>query len=916
MKDIRWRSAGLLVAAALGLGLPARAVAADKPDDSSDKKQQHKKVATGEEQQDSDVPTPSQMPRPPAPPSLGNAAESHGPKRQAAMPALPGTQLTLAPGDHYRANGLHSMLMGRHYRAAWATPVPVNVLDLRTYGGGLKPVKKGGGRQTLSLTFEAPDGRRYKFRSTDKDPGPALEPKLRETLAETVLHDQISASHPGSPLVVDALTAAAGLPYVAHEMVVLPDDDGLGEFRQQFAGQFGMIEPVADEDHPLPPGFEGVTRVVETDRLFERIDADPKERVDARSYLKARLFDMFVGDWDRHERQWEWIQRGKDAPFQAYPVDRDLAFIQFDGLLPGLMKGAHPMLVTFGPLYPKVLGLAWNSRVLDRRLLGGLELSAYHDAARELQLGLTDAAIEEAVHRLPQAWFAINGEHFITSLKSRRDRLPQIAEAFYHLLAGEVEGHGTNAAETVEVRREEPGSLLVVVRNEGSPEPLLQRRFRDGDTREVRLYLKGGDDEVRTIGTTGDGIDLRVAGGPGNDVVDDSQGGGTGLYDHEGKNRVVDGRGTTLNTHYWVQPTDLGGFPLRDWGGGSSLGPAVSAGQDLGVLIGARWQHKDYGFRRLPYSSLQTVRLGYSTGRRGWRGEYIGDFMHTASYREHQVRALLSDIELVRFYGFGNETAAGRPSEFFRAEQRQYMLSPSYRWGSRTTGIWLGAVGRFSDTKLQPNTFIEQQRPYGVEDFGQVGPLMRFGVAPRAAERAPTRGLLLEATGIYYPQVWSVDRQFGDTHGEANAFLPMGPFTLALRAGGKKVWGDLIPFHEAAYIGGPGTVRGLRRNRYAGDASAFGTTELRLRLGTMNVLLPIDVGVFGFGDIGRVFVKGQTSDVWHTGVGGGLSLAFVYPENTVTLGVAWPGTLEDGRFRKAFDGDNRPRFYLTGGFTF
>jgi hypothetical protein len=35
--------------------------------------------------------------------------------------------------------------------------------------------------------------------------------------------------------------------------------------------------------------------------------------VDARSYLKGRLFDMFLGDWDRHQSQWEWVRRGSDG---------------------------------------------------------------------------------------------------------------------------------------------------------------------------------------------------------------------------------------------------------------------------------------------------------------------------------------------------------------------------------------------------------------------------------------------------------------------------------------------------------------------------------------------------------------------------------------------------------------------------
>jgi outer membrane protein assembly factor BamA len=275
---------------------------------------------------------------------------------------------------------------------------------------------------------------------------------------------------------------------------------------------------------------------------------------------------------------------------------------------------------------------------------------------------------------------------------------------------------------------------------------------------------------------------------------------------------------------------------------------------------------------------------------------------------------LISDIELVRFYGFGNETPSGRASDFFKAEQRQYVLAPSYRWGGRSAGVWLGAVGKFADTKLDPNTFIGITQPYGVEDFGQVGPQLSFVVDTRDVEAAAERGVVLRATGIYYPKVWSVERQFGDTSGEISTYLSPGPLTLALRAGGKKLWGDQIPFQEAAFIGGPGTVRGLRRNRFAGDASAFGNAELRLRLGEVNVFVPIKVGVFGFGDIGRVFVEGETSDVWHTGVGGGLSLAVLRPENTFTLTFAWPGALRNGRFTAA--DDNAMRVYLNGGFSF
>ena len=111
-------------------------------------------------------------------------------------------------------------------------------------------------------------------------------------------------------------------------------------------------------------------------------------------------------------------------------------------------------------------------------------------------------------------------------------------------------------------------------------------------------------------------------------------------------------------------------------------------------------------------------------------------------------------------------------------------------------------------------------------------------------------------------------------------------------------------------------MRGQHRNRYAGDASAFGSAELRLRLATVSVVVPVHVGLFGFGDVGRVWVRDDASDVWNTAVGGGLSLAFVRPENTLTVAVAWPGALENGRFTHLSGPNNRPQLYLTGGFTF
>ena len=118
--------------------------------------------------------------------------------------------------------------------------------------------------------------------------------------------------------------------------------------------------------------------------------------------------------------------------------------------------------------------------------------------------------------------------------------------------------------------------------------------------------------------------------------------------------------------------------------------------------------------------------------------------------------------------------------------------------------------------------------------------------------------------------------------------------------GGKRL--REYPFFEAAFVGGAATVRGLREDRYAGDASAYGNAELRVRLGRFFVLLPGDYGVFGLADVGRVFLEGESSDVWHTGVGGGFWFAFLEPANTITVALA--------------SGDGRTALYVRAGFAY
>jgi hemolysin activation/secretion protein len=141
-------------------------------------------------------------------------------------------------------------------------------------------------------------------------------------------------------------------------------------------------------------------------------------------------------------------------------------------------------------------------------------------------------------------------------------------------------------------------------------------------------------------------------------------------------------------------------------------------------------------------------------------------------------------------------------------------------------------------------------------------------------------------------------------HAEARTYLSvktaLAP-TLAFRAGAKKLWGQ-YPFFESAFIGGASTVRLGRVNRYAGDASAYGSAELRLALARFELILPAQLGIFGLADAGRVFVEGESSDTWHSAFGGGLSLSYLQRAYTFSVAVA--------------KGDERTAVYVQAGYGF
>ena len=816
--------------------------------------------------------------------------------------------VTIVSSTKYEKGALHRFLFGGNYRDIWATPIKVPVLDLGDFAGGLKPSEIGGGMQTRSLKFTGSDGREYTFRPVYKAMLD-LPPSFRNTIIWNLVMDARSASHPTAPVSASPVLTAAKILHAPAALVGMPDDPRLGEFRKEFAGVLGTIEesPDVPKDNPLA-AFARADNIEDGEDLLERLNKSPDDQVNARAFLKAVLIDLLLNDNDRHAGQWKWARLEKGGQWQPIPRDRDKVFIDYEGFIVGLGRGAAPTLVRFTEKFPRATDLFDNGIEFERRLLNPLEKPVWDSVVAELKSEITDDVLAATLAAQPKEFEATNRE-ILAKLKVRRDSLHVGANKYYQSLASTIDLHATDANETASIERGD--AYVTVTLAETGKEPYFRRRFNAAETKEVRVYMHDGDDAATVTGSGSANPTVRVIGGNGNNRFEDrSTLGGranpTRFYDSGQVSDIEydlessggsnsDEPALPYNRRPLLRAYGTEMEPVRDRG--TRIGPTfgVRTGHGLGFTPKIGVARYKYGFRKLPYASMQAIDFAYSTGVQGFEVGLETDNRFESSGLHIASETRMSQIAVAEFRGFGNNAldgtlAPGVPepdSKFYRVTQTQYLFNPSigFAFGPKSD-ISIGPIVRYTKADSVGNRFISQARPYGFRKFGQAGVQMRMYHDTRiAADTGRNRGGVdfkgtinpplwgaLEITGDVYPATWDVESTYENLEGVASAFLTFPVLTkpvLALRAGGQKLFGD-FPWFDAAFIGGSSTLRTEQRQRYAGDASVYGTAELRLPVAKFPLILPLDVGLLGFADMARVYVDGDSPDGWHRGMGGGI----------------------------------------------
>jgi hypothetical protein len=792
-----------------------------------------------------------------------------------------------AAAPELEAGAIKEFFLGKAHRDIWTASVTVPVLDVGSVHGGLKPIQRGGGQQTVSVRLEDQDGRQYVLRSLAKDPTRTLPGELREGIARDIVRDQVAILHPYGALLVPPLARAIGVYYATPEVFYVPDDPRLEPYADIVGGRVMMLEERPDDDMSHAPQFGNSDNVVGFAKMYSELAEDNDHRVDARFLARNRILDMFISDWDRHEDQWRWATLepadGKGKWFRAIPRDRDWAFNRMDGLFPNIVQSRYvlPKFQEFNRDFGFIRGLNGSGIPQDRRLLASLTPSDWSEIGDSVAAALTDSVLSESIGRWPEGIQARQGEEFLEIFRERRSGLLDAAEEYSELLDRSVDIVMSDKHEEFVVSAVAPDSSRVVVyktTKEGERRKVLyDRTFSRDRTRELRLYGMGGNDRF-SIPETGSKIYLHVVGGAGEDRFEGSARtpGRVYFYDTTGGMTVEDPGDAQSRLS---QDPLVNRYDKHDSKYNSILATLlIGANKDDGFYIGGGPIMTRHSFRKAPYAMVNRIRAASSARFQAYTVLYDGHMVDVTGLWDLDIEAEVRSPNSIRnYFGLGNETSNIKLNrEFYQARLAQFGLFAGLRRGLNPVSFAsIGAFVQAHEVREDNGRFITQAgvSASAFEDQVHAGARAELTLDSRDSSVLPARGLRWSNRATVHAGVTANSRTYGRFESRVSTYFTSSlrsPLVLALRVGLDHVVGE-FPFWDSAALGGTSNLRGWSSTRFAGRTSVFHNLEARVRLTRFaGYLAEGDFGVVGFLDHGRVWTDGESSDQWHRGYGGGV----------------------------------------------
>ena len=793
-------------------------------------------------------------------------------------------------------SGFYKKLWGEHFRKDYATAINVKTALLDTLYGGLSIIRKGGGHQTNSLRLETKDGREFAMRSAKKSAlrflqyfmfkTQYLEPDVEDTYFIQLLQDYWTTANPYGSLTIGDMSDALNIYHANTKMYYIPKQKALDVYNEAYGDKIYFIEERITDGHGDVASLGGTNKIESTTDLLEKLRRKDKIAINESLYIRTRLFDNIVGDWDRHADQWRWaVQKQEDGTdlYEPIPRDRDQVFSDFDGFMLGALTALSPpmrFMQRYDGTYNSTRWFNDAGDDVDFAVLTNHTQEDWLREARFIKENLSQEVIDKAFSNFPKEIDQAKVARTKKALMGRISKVEENAVSMYEYLRSCVVITGTDKDDHFVITRKPEGITNVSIYRIKKGEKA--DKFWDVDydksiTNELWIYGLDDEDIFEVDGKSNKYVKIKIIGGQNNDTYRIKNKRNLRVFDQKSKPNTFEtpvsktlSDDYDLNTYYFKKNR-------RDI---RNILPIIASNPDDGLRIGATINYTKNSLQRNPFTAKHSLSVAYITETSGAEVTYSGEFASVFEKINLGIEAGYSSSSYTdNFFGFGNETPNFEDDldlDFNRVRLQTLSFAPSliYR-GYYGSVIKLGVsyenieaektIGRFIEIAgVNPNVF-EGQDFFGVESSYEY---KNFDNAAM-----PKSGIGFKLTAGYKAN-FDEDRSFAYIIPEVRLTKKIdkrGILVYATKLKGHLNLSNAFEFHQAASIGDGDGLRGYRQERFSGKNSFYHNSDLRVSFGKIrNAFIPISYGFYGGFDYGRVWLDNDNSSEWHTSPGGGV----------------------------------------------
>ena len=148
-----------------------------------------------------------------------------------------------------------------------------------------------------------------------------LDPVWDDTYFVNLLKDYWTTANPFVPLTVATLSDAIGIYHANPELYYIPKQKALGNYNDEYGENLYYIEEQISDKLTDVKSFGNHDKIIGSSKLIQNLQRKDRAYVDQSLYIRTRLFDNILGDFDRHSEQWRWAEdKYDDSTFIYSPI--------------------------------------------------------------------------------------------------------------------------------------------------------------------------------------------------------------------------------------------------------------------------------------------------------------------------------------------------------------------------------------------------------------------------------------------------------------------------------------------------------------------------------------------------------------------------------------------------------------------